>query len=46
MEKGKGEQGLTVHNNFQLRQEKYFNINIILNHNMKKNPRETSRTES
>lgn len=36
MEKGKGEEGHTVHNNLQLRQGKYFNINIMLNHNTKK----------
>lgn len=35
MEKGKGEEGHTVHNNLQLRQGKYFN-NIMLNHNTKK----------
>lgn len=45
MEKGKGEEGHTVHNNLQLTQGKYFNINIMLNHNTEKNSSGTNRTE-
>lgn len=32
MEKGKGEEDCIVHTNLQLRQGRYFNINIMLNH--------------